>query len=277
MHRTRAAGLAAAVLVPLLVVVPAMALNITGTNGNDVLRGTAKADRINGRGGNDRLSGRGGADTLVGGPGRDSLDGGAGNDRFLIRDGARDTATCGPGRDTVTADASDAARADCETVLRPVPSPPPLPPVGTSRDNPFPLGSAGDVGGGWTVTVTNVYPDATALVLAANPFNVPPSPGRQFFMIAVSATYSGPGSSRLGSGFSMRSVGASQVVYTTFDAEFCGVLPEPNIDLFDPEVFTGGTVSGNAACWSIRSSDAASLVMFYEPLASDQRTWFALR
>ena len=269
-------ALVAASVLILLIACPALALNIAGTNGNDSLRGTAKSDRINGRGGNDRILGLAGSDTLIGGPGRDLVDGGAGDDRLLVRDGVRDTANCGVGRDRVTADASDAVRANCETVLRPTPPRPPLPPIGTSRENPIPLGRAANVGNGWTVTVTNVYPDATAQVLAANQFNDPPAPGRQFFMIAVSATYNGAGSSRLRSSFSMRAVGASQVAYTTFDNS-CGVLPEPEIDLEDPEVFTGGSVSGNAACWSVLSSDAGSLVMFYEPIASEQRTWFALR
>jgi hypothetical protein len=55
------------------------------------------------------------------------------------------------------------------------------------------------------------------------------------------------------------------------------VLPDPNLELDDPQVFTGGMVSGNAACWEIRLSDAGSLVMFYRSLLSDQMTWFALR
>ena len=95
-------------------------------------------------------------------------------------------------------------------------------------------------------------------------------------MIAVSATYNGTGSSHLDSGFAMRAVGASQVAYTTFNNS-CGVLPDPNLELEDPEVFSGGSVSGNAACWSILSSDAGSLVMFFEAFLSDLRTWFALR
>ena len=131
--------------------------------------------------------------------------------------------------------------------------------AGHDAREPDPLGRPGNAGNGWAVTVTAVYPDATAQVLAANEFNDPPAPGRQFFMIAVNATYSGPTSSRLNSSFAMRAVGASQVVYTTFDEQDCGVLPEPNLWLADPEVFTGGMVSGNAACWSVLSSDAGSL------------------
>ena len=149
------------------------------------------------------------------------------------------------------------------------------PPPGALRENPIPLGQPGAVGNGWTVAVTNVYPDATAAVLAANPYNDAPAAGNQFFMIAVTATYSGSGSSHLDSGFSMRAVGASNVAYTTFDNS-CGVLPDPDLYLDDPEVFTGGTVSGNAACWQIRSSDASSLVMFFKPYLSDTASWFAL-
>ena len=37
------------------------------------------------------------------------------------------------------------------------------------------------------------------------------------------------------------------------------------------------TITGNAACWEVASSDAGSLVMFYQPADSGQRTWFALR
>jgi len=50
--------------------IPALALNIVGTNGNDTLSGTQRADRINGRAGNDRILGLGGNDVLTGGPGR---------------------------------------------------------------------------------------------------------------------------------------------------------------------------------------------------------------
>jgi hemolysin type calcium-binding protein len=120
----RAAVVSGALLVASLVVVPALALTIVGTDRPDTLRGTPKADKILGRGGNDRVFGLAGSDVLIGGSGRDLVDGGPGNDRLLVRDGERDTAICGPGRDTVVADRVDVARRDCETVLRPPPSPP---------------------------------------------------------------------------------------------------------------------------------------------------------
>lgn len=49
--------------------------NITGSNGNDEIRGNAWANVLNGAGGNDVIVGRGGSDTLTGG---------AGSDRFVF-------------------------------------------------------------------------------------------------------------------------------------------------------------------------------------------------
>lgn len=141
----------------------------------------------------------------------------------------------------------------------------------------MPLGQPAPIGNGWTVTVTQFFQDATAAVLAANEFNTPPPAGSQDVMVAVSATYNGSGSSHLDSGFAFRAVGAANVAYTTFDNPTCGVLPDPDLYLDDPEVFAGGTVSGNAACWVVPSSDVASLVMFTEAVGTDQQVFFALR
>lgn len=269
MRRLLPAALGAA----LLAAVPALAATVIGTGGADVLRGSPRADNLYGKAGNDRLLGLGGADLLDGGRGRDVLEGGAGRDRLLARDGARDTIRCGPGRDTVVADQTDRIAADCEVVRRPAPSPKP----GETRDNPIPLGRPGALGNGWVVRVTAVHPDATAEILAADPDNEAPAPGKQFFMVAVSATYTGEGSSRLEPDLTFLAVGEANVAYTTYD-DSCGELPEPSLPASDQEVFTGGTIAGNAACWQIPSSDAASLVMYSDPLlAAGERVFFALR
>jgi len=138
-----------------------------------------------------------------------------------------------------------------------------------------PLGHAGWVPTGWAITVTAAVPDATAQVLAANQFNQQPARGNQYFLISGKATYKGTGSSTLNSGYSMHAVGASLTTYTTYD-NACGVLPAPDVQLADPRTSSGGTVSGNAACWAIKSSDASSLVMFYQASLTDPKIWFAL-
>lgn len=82
---------------------------INGTNGADVLSGTAGADVINGSGGddilfgldgNDTLNGGAGKDTLFGGDGKDTLNGGAGKD-FLDGGNGNDTLDGGAGDDVL--------------------------------------------------------------------------------------------------------------------------------------------------------------------------------
>jgi hypothetical protein len=100
---------------------------LTGTDGRDVLVGTAAPDTINGKGGNDRIIGLGssdrllgkrgndllvgglgpdrlfggaGADQLKGGPKNDILDGGDGADR-IVGGGGKDIVFSGPGADRI--------------------------------------------------------------------------------------------------------------------------------------------------------------------------------
>ena len=70
-----------------------------GTNGPDVIVGSARKDRINGRGGKDVICGLGRNDILRGGGGKDKLLGGPGPDR-LIGGAGKDVLRGGPGRDT---------------------------------------------------------------------------------------------------------------------------------------------------------------------------------
>jgi Ca2+-binding RTX toxin-like protein len=82
---------------------------ICGGNGNDVIRGLGGADVIVGGAGDDRLRGEKGADRLVGGGGNDALIGGAGPDagkggggNDVLRGGAsRDVLRGGRGDDTL--------------------------------------------------------------------------------------------------------------------------------------------------------------------------------
>lgn len=71
---------------------------ITDGGGNDLLCGDAGNDTLSGGGGNDRLFGAAGRDILKGGGGRDRLDGGSGRDR-LAGGGGRDRCKGGSGRD----------------------------------------------------------------------------------------------------------------------------------------------------------------------------------
>jgi Ca2+-binding RTX toxin-like protein len=85
----------------------ALAKEIVGTPGDDLLNGTAGSDHIQGRGGHDEILGREGDDVLDGGEGDDELFGGDGDDTAaggegndqLDGRGGNDTLTGGPGRD----------------------------------------------------------------------------------------------------------------------------------------------------------------------------------
>jgi Ca2+-binding RTX toxin-like protein len=93
----------------------ALAKDITGTAGDDLIAGTPEADRIVALEGRDDVQGRGGDDFLDGGPaddelfagaGDDTVEGGPGDDYLDGREGD-DTLTGGPGRDVFAYYAKD--------------------------------------------------------------------------------------------------------------------------------------------------------------------------
>ena len=245
--------LAAAALVATILVATASAKTIRGTTKAEVLRGTASADKIYGGGGNDKLYGLAGNDYLYPGAGVDLV-------------------SCGAGIDHVLADLKDKVAKDCEIVIRPKIEVPPPPAMG-SRTNPVPLGKEVALGDGWKLKVESATPDATAAVLESNDSNEPPKEGWQFFMARVKATYVAAGSDRFEAVFRLRTVGAVAVSYSGFENS-CGEIPD---ELTETEVFTGGTITGNA-CWAIRSSDSASLVLYDAPAQpTPTRLFFSLR
>ncbi len=73
---------------------------ITGTSGNDVLRGTPRADVICAGAGDDVVLALGGNDRVEGGPGRDRIYGGAGRDSLAGQQGG-DSLVGGPGDDAL--------------------------------------------------------------------------------------------------------------------------------------------------------------------------------
>ncbi len=80
--------------------------SIAGTDGEDMLLGTACADDIKGRGGNDVIDARGGDDLIDGGAGDDHIVGGAGNDIIHGGDG-NDIIFGGSGDDQISGGAGD--------------------------------------------------------------------------------------------------------------------------------------------------------------------------
>src|SRR5579864_1082760 len=150
-------------------------------------------------------------------------------------------------------------------------------PPGSSRADPVPLGQPGNLGNGWTVTITGVVADATTVLLGADPKNGPPAFGFQDVMVSVSATYHGPEqSSHLTPATTFHAIGKYNYPYSTASS-FCGTLPDPNLDAGNPLTFAGGTIAGNAACWMVAIGDVPSLELYYQAPLSDTRVWFALQ
>ena len=143
----------------------------------------------------------------------------------------------------------------------------------SSLDSPIQLGAVVQVGS-WRLRVSAITPDGTDEVMEEYQFNDPPPEGNQFFIASLEATYTGTESSTFRGDMRLKSVGDSRVAYETYDAS-CGVIPD---DIDDSgETFPGGTITGNV-CWSIQSTDAASLVMIVEESANfdDTRAFLSL-
>jgi hypothetical protein len=138
---------------------------------------------------------------------------------------------------------------------------------GSDPTAPLPAGSEITTGN-WTVVVSEVVPDATEQVLAANEFNVPPAEGYQFFMFQVDATYQGESSSTAWTDL-LFGVYVDGSVYS----EPCGAIPD---DLFEtPEVFAGVTATGNQ-CLAVPTTGLDTAAIAVEDFwASGQRLFVA--
>lgn len=131
-----------------------------------------------------------------------------------------------------------------------------------SRSHPYPLHHFASIpdSHGWKLRVNKAIPNATAAVLAENQFNDPPAAGRQFFMINITASYTGTGSSQTLGALTLDALGRTNVAYDSSDS--CGVTPN-EFDEFKT-VFRGGSLSGNL-CFSVKRTDVASLLLLVEP------------
>ena len=118
------------------------------------------------------------------------------------------------------------------------------------RLNQVSLGSPGDIGDDWTLTVDTPMVDITDAVMAENRFNDPPPDGYRFVAADITLTYNGDAKA---SGFdvTINASGDSNVQYGTN----CGVTPS-DIDLY-VDVFSEGTISGTT-CFVAQADDMGS-------------------
>ena len=129
-----------------------------------------------------------------------------------------------------------------------------------------PIGTALDVGEGWSVTVNSAAVDITDAVVAESTFNKLPPTGYRYFGVDVTYAYSGAGSD---TGFTVTtSAVADGNVRLSID---CGSIPNP-LDEF-ADVFAGGEVTGQL-CFVI--PEGSTFLSLYSQGGFDgERVWFA--
>lgn len=242
-------------------------ITIIGRPGAKVLRGTSGNDTVFSGQGDHTVYAAGGNDHVVAGGGSNHIFSGPGNDLVEATNDKPDVIDCGTGHDIAVVDKTDTVK-HCEVVLKPSAK-------SGSLKHPIPIGLSGDLGNGWRVKVNASIPNANQRVLNADPTNGPPPSGQQYFMVNLSARLHGKKAKYLQAGFRFRAVGRSKFgSYSTF-RDFCGLLPDRDLQSDDSRVVPGGNISGNI-CWSVRKTDVPSLIMFNDPRAGGRQIYFAL-
>jgi hypothetical protein len=136
-----------------------------------------------------------------------------------------------------------------------------------ARTAPTPIGTAADLGAGWSLTVTAPARDVTDQAMAENSFNDPPPEGFRMVAVEVTLGYSGEGA---GSAFDVTTkwVDNGNLQRTGY----CGVIPN-EIDVFT-DVFAGGAVSGNL-CFLVPSIEVATGTLYATTGFDEAYVYFA--
>ena len=119
----------------------------------------------------------------------------------------------------------------------PRPSGAPQPSSKGSRDNPLPIGET-VTNQDWQV-VLGAPREGWAEIAAANQFNGPPKPGMEYWIVPITATYTGNNTGNPTFGITVKFVGSDN---RTYDG-YCGVIPDPVNDVGD--LYKGGVAKGN--------------------------------
>jgi hypothetical protein len=109
---------------------------------------------------------------------------------------------------------------------------------GGSRDNPLRIGQTVS-NQDWQVTLGSPR-EASAEVEATNQFNEPAKAGMEYWIVPITATYTGSKTGNPTFGISVKFVGSDN---RTYDGR-CGVIPDPITDVGD--LYKGGVAKGNA-------------------------------
>ncbi|MFA5711634.1 hypothetical protein [Mycolicibacterium sp.] len=106
-----------------------------------------------------------------------------------------------------------------------------------TRENPLTIGQP-VTSDDWSIQLGPPR-EAGAEVQAENQFNDPPGAGMQFWVVPVTATYTGESTGQPAFDISVKFVGADNRTYD----DSCGVIPSPLADV--GELYAGGVAEGN--------------------------------
>jgi hypothetical protein len=132
-----------------------------------------------------------------------------------------------------------------------------------SRENPYPIGET--VGNqDWKVTLGPPH-EAWTEISATNEFNDPPKAGMEFWIVPVTAVYTGNATGNVAFGVTVKFVGSDNRTY----GDTCGVIPNPlsNVgDLYKDGVAKGNTCvavpAGADGLWTVSTGFVGKPVFF---------------
>jgi len=137
---------------------------------------------------------------------------------------------------------------------------------GLTRAQPIPIGTAKDLGNGFTVRVNSATPNVQL-------WPAPPA-GAEYFEANLTVRYTGGGQATARDVGTYDARGTNGTSYNPF-GNACPAVPQP-LDYSHP-IYSGQSTSGNI-CWTIATNDAAGLQLYFGSGTLDfpGTIWFAL-
>ncbi len=155
----------------------------------------------------------------------------------------------------------------------------PVPPQGSTLDDPLPAGEVLLGSDGTEVRVVGIAEDAWRQIAEENSFNDPPGQGMRFYIVRLEiANPSGASGSVKVSGSDFSLIGDNRVVYGgLLNSISCGLIPDALGGKYGAgsEIFAGGRVEGNI-CLEI-PEDEGGFILIHEPgYGADSRRFLRL-
>ena len=161
---------------------------------------------------------------------------------------------------------------------RPVPtSTPATQGYGRSRNQPKPIRTPIDLGNGIAISVEDVTKNANQIIKRYDAWTEPPPSGHQFLIVGLQVANVGDEPIDIYTVNELSLVGSSNVSYDQGFSNECWTFPN-ELDT-SRTLFPTGSLSGNI-CFTVKSSDVDSLVMYYESISffgDDEFVYWALR